>query len=233
MNTFQSKLTQFKVKASNSGIHARATLLNTYAVLWHKLQVLVTPPHFLKLIVDMCCEFIWGKQKHWVKKAFLFAPKSQGGLGILHPEVQLKTLRLRFTIKSLLAQEHYFLPNMHSSIIKVFSNEVQSLSSFYKNLCPILKDFQVIAINVNGTDQDKLLISEVLFSATEIRALTSCGFTSVSTLGNTQTETLIAQARGDMSPPTILMVGTSNAFVPPTSFVNSKQICWTMNMNWT
>jgi hypothetical protein len=106
-----SQLVHYDLILQNCGPSVKSHVLCTYIlpVLWYRIQVLDPPDHILNQISDMVLRFLWGQNKHWVSKTFVFAPKIHGGLGILNPRNQMETFRIRFALRTLQSDGNYFI----------------------------------------------------------------------------------------------------------------------------
>ncbi|OAD76888.1 hypothetical protein PHYBLDRAFT_165386 [Phycomyces blakesleeanus NRRL 1555(-)] len=75
-----------------------STVLNSLILsrLWHVLRVVSTPKSFFKSVQSIISQFINFRIFPWISFATACLPRSQGGLGLLNPELQQGALQLRW-----------------------------------------------------------------------------------------------------------------------------------------
>ncbi len=123
---FETRLQFYKSKSNATSLLAKSGILNMFVlpILWYVLKVLNPPDAFLRYIERMCEQLLWESRRHWVKKAMVYTPFQNDGLGVKSPRVQLLIFRFRALQKAQeLNCEKFFLSNsIHQSSSIIFKN---------------------------------------------------------------------------------------------------------------
>ena len=181
----QRTVSRLESTYQHSGFHLRATLFNVFVLskLWYALQVLDPPQIFLKEISTLCMNFLWGDGKHWVKRAFVFAPKEHGGLEMLDPTQQIQTFRLRLFFKIMCREPNeYFLKTVRDNIYHAISTSPVNCLPFYKNLRDLIKTCKLQPAGFPHIMNWP--ISDIFFTTEEAAVLTSSGVNTFTDLFN-------------------------------------------------
>lgn len=132
--------------------------------LWYILKVLDPDDSFFTKICTLIESFIWRGKKKWVGRHLLYLPIANGGLGVLHPKVQVATFRLSFCRKSLLDSQGYFSEASHENVLTILLKGKNNVhSDFYVHLLSLSEKIGLHFKNLHPILLNEMAISNSIF----------------------------------------------------------------------
>ncbi len=179
----KSKLEFYKQKSNATSLLAKSRILNTFIlpVLWYTLKVLDPPEVFLTEVETICENYLWEGRRHWIKKQMVYAPISNGGLGVKSPRVQIAIFRLREMEKALNPLTgKYFSQKSNSEAKSIILENMHTIDTHYESIRKLILKIGLTLNSMPSEMTNQISINnEVIFGSKKFEVLLTLGLSNV------------------------------------------------------